>query len=237
MRWTGNVPPPATGMVALAGEAMTWLMLFFRQYRRVSPPACGSRDDDDAMHDHYTRRMFAPRSIRHCRACGGEVEYRVPADDNRDRATCTVCTTIHYENPLNVVGTLPVWEDKVLLCRRAIEPRHGLWTLPAGFMELGETTAQGAIRETTEEAGARVELEGLYSLINVVRVGQVHLFYRARMLDIDFVPGPESLEAKLFAEDEVPWDEIAFRTTRMTLEFFFADRRAGRFGLHLADVS
>src|SRR6187549_1441337 len=113
--------------------------------------------------------MFAPRSIKHCRACGGEVRYQVPVDDNRDRAT-------------RVVGTLPVWEDKVLLCRRAIEPRHGLWTLPAGFMELGETTAQGAIRETTEEAGARVELEGLYSLINVVRVGQVHLFYRARML-------------------------------------------------------
>ena len=126
--------------------------------------------------------MFAPRSIKHCRACGGEVRYQTPADDNRDRATCVVCTTIHYENPLNVVGTLPVWEDKVLLCRRAIEPRHGLWTLPAGFMELGETTAQGALRETTEEAGARVELEGLYSLINVVRVGQVHLFYRARML-------------------------------------------------------
>jgi ADP-ribose pyrophosphatase YjhB (NUDIX family) len=104
--------------------------------------------------------MFAPRSIKHCRACGGEVRYQTPADDNRDRATCIVCTTIHYENPLNVVGTLPVWEDKVLLCRRAIEPRHGLWTLPAGFMELGETTAQGAIRETTEEAGARVELEG-----------------------------------------------------------------------------
>ena len=180
--------------------------------------------------------MFAPRSIKHCRACGGDVRYQTPADDNRDRATCVVCTTIHYENPLNVVGTLPVWEDKVLLCRRAIEPRHGLWTLPAGFMELGETTAQGAIRETTEEAGARVELQGLYSLINVVRVGQVHLFYRARMLDTDFVPGPESLEAKLFAEADVPWDEIAFRTTRMTLEFFFADRRDGRFTFHAADI-
>jgi len=180
--------------------------------------------------------MFAPRSIKHCRACGGAVEYRVPADDNRDRATCTVCTTIHYENPLNVVGTLPVWQDKVLLCRRAIEPRRGLWTLPAGFMELGETTEEGALRETVEEAGARVELEGLYSMLNVVRVGQVHLFYRARMLDTDFVPGPESLEARLFAEHEVPWDEIAFRTTKRTLEFFFADRRDGRYGFHAADI-
>ena len=181
--------------------------------------------------------MFAPRSIKHCRACGGKVRYQTPADDNRDRATCIVCTTIHYENPLNVVGTLPVWHDRVLLCRRAIEPRRGLWTLPAGFMELGETTAQGAIRETTEEAGARVELEGLYSLINVVRVGQVHLFYRARLLGANFAPGTESLEVKLFAEDEVPWDEIAFRTTRMTLQFYFDDRRQGQFIMHCADIA
>ena len=181
--------------------------------------------------------MFTPRSIKHCRACGGAVRYATPADDNRDRATCTVCTTIHYENPLNVVGTLPVWNDKVLLCKRAIEPRRGLWTLPAGFMELGETTEEGALRETVEEAGARVELEGLYTLINVVRVGQVHLFYRARMLAADVDPGPESLEARLFAEDEVPWEEIAFRTTKRTLELFFADRRAGRFGFHAADIA
>ncbi len=180
--------------------------------------------------------MFAPRSIKHCRVCGGEVRYLTPVDDNRDRAVCTVCGTIHYENPLNVVGTLPAWQDKVLLCRRAIEPRCGLWTLPAGFMELGETTAEGALRETVEESGAHVELEDLFSLIDVVHVGQVHLFYRARMLDTDFVPGPESLEARLFAEDEIPWDEIAFRTTKMTLEFYFADRRAGRFALHVADV-
>ena len=180
--------------------------------------------------------MFAPLSIKHCRACGGEVRYQTPADDNRDRATCLVCTTIHYENPLNVVGTLPVWEDKVLLCRRAIEPRHGLWTLPAGFMELGETTEQGAIRETIEEAGARIELDGLFSMLNVVRVGQVHLFYRARMLDASLDPGPETIEAKLFVEAEVPWDEIAFRTTKKTLEFFFEDRRTGAFGVHFADI-
>ena len=181
--------------------------------------------------------MFSPRSIKHCRACGGEVLYSIPADDNRDRATCLVCTTIHYENPLNVVGTLPVWHDKVLLCKRAIEPRRGLWTLPAGFMELGETTEEGALRETAEEAGARVELEGLYTLLNVVRVGQVHLFYRARMLDVDLDPGPESLEARLFAEAEVPWDELAVRTTRKTLELFFADRRAGHFGFHTAAIA
>ena len=182
--------------------------------------------------------MFQPRSIKHCRACGGEVRYETPADDNRDRATCTVCTTIHYENPLNVVGTLPVWEDRALLCRRNIEPRRGLWTLPAGFMELGETTAEGAVRETVEEAGARIELQGLYTLLNVVRVGQVHLFYRARLLDTDFAPGPETIEAELFREADVPWDEIAFRTTKRTLELFFADRRAGTgFGFHAVDIS
>jgi ADP-ribose pyrophosphatase YjhB (NUDIX family) len=160
----------------------------------------------------------------------------MPSDDHRDRATCTSCATIHYENPLNVVGTLPVWKDKVLLCRRNIEPRHGFWTLPGGFMELGETTEQGAIRETFEEAGARVELQGLYTLLNVVRVGQLHLFYRARLLDTDFAPGPETIEAELFAEAEVPWDELAFRTVRETLKCFFEDRRRGQFGLHCADI-
>ena len=180
--------------------------------------------------------MFLPRSIKHCRACGAEVRYQTPADDNRDRAMCSACSTIHYENPVNVVGTLPIWQDKVLLCRRNIEPRRGLWTLPAGFMELGETTAEGALRETVEEAGAHVELEGLFSMINVVRVGQVHLFYRARMLDTELAPGPETIEAQLFDEADVPWPEIAFRTTRLTLEFYFADRRAGRFESHFADV-
>ncbi len=181
--------------------------------------------------------MFTPHSIKHCRACGAEVRYETPADDSRDRATCTVCGTIHYENPLNVVGTLPVWEDRVLLCRRNIEPRRGLWTLPAGFMELGESTAEGAVRETVEEAGAHIELLGLYTLLNVVRVGQVHLFYRARLLDTDFAPGPESIEAQLFGEEDVPWGEIAFRTTKRTLELFFADRRAGSFGFHAIDIA
>jgi len=180
--------------------------------------------------------MFELRSIKHCKACGSPVRYVMPADDNRDRATCTVCATIHYENPLNVVGTLPVWQDKVLLCRRNIEPRHGFWTLPAGFMELGETTEQGAIRETIEEAGANIELQGLYTLLNVARVGQLHLFYRARLLDTDFAPGPETIEAQLFAEDEIPWDDLAFRTVRETLKRFFEDRRTGQFGLHCADI-
>lgn len=180
--------------------------------------------------------MFLPRRIQHCRVCGGATVYRVPADDNRERATCTVCGEIHYENPLNVVGTVPVWGEQVLLCRRNIEPRHGMWTLPAGFMELGESTADGALRETIEEAGAKVEMQGLFSVLNVVRVGQVHLFYRARMLDTSLDPGPESIEARLFREDEIPWDELAFRTVRQTLELFFEDRRRGSFGVHTMDI-
>ncbi len=181
--------------------------------------------------------MFQMRSFKHCKLCGGPVAYQVPADDNRDRATCTVCGNVHYENPLNVVGTVPVWADQVLLCRRNIEPRYGLWTLPAGFMELGETVAEGAVRETVEEAGARIELEGLYTVLNVVRVGQVHFFYRARMLDTTLDPGPESLEARLFREDEVPWDELAFRTVRETLQHYFADRRRGAYSLHVGDIA
>jgi ADP-ribose pyrophosphatase YjhB (NUDIX family) len=181
--------------------------------------------------------MFVPRRIQHCRACGAATAYRVPADDNRERAVCPACGEIHYENPINVVGTVPVWRDQVLLCRRAIEPRRGLWTLPAGFLELGESTADGALRETDEEAGAQIELEGLFTVLNVVRVGQVHLFYRARMLGPELAPGPETLEAQLFREDQIPWDQIAFRTVRETLQHFFDDRRRGHFGVHAGDIA
>lgn len=175
--------------------------------------------------------------IKHCRQCGTAVIYRLPDDgDTKERAVCTACTTVHYENPLNVVGTVPHWGDKVLLCKRNIEPRWGKWTLPAGFMELNETTAEGAARETVEEAGAEFELQELFSLLNVARVGQVHLFYRARLTSEQFNPGHETIEARLFSEDEIPWDEIAFRTVRETLERYFADRRSGRYGIHTVDI-
>jgi ADP-ribose pyrophosphatase YjhB (NUDIX family) len=176
--------------------------------------------------------------IKHCRNCGSSVVYRIPDDgDTKARAICTACTTVHYENPLNVVGTVPAWGDKVLLCKRNIEPRWGKWTLPAGFMELNETVAEGAARETVEESGAEFELEGLFSLVNVARVGQVHLFYRARLLSDRFNPGFETIEARLFAEDEIPWDEIAFRTVKETLEHYFADRRTGSFSIHAIDIT
>ena len=167
--------------------------------------------------------------IKFCRNCGFAVVYRVPDDgDTRERAVCPSCGTIHYENPLNVVGTLPVTDDgRVLLCKRNIEPRRGLWTLPAGFMELAETTSRGAQRETDEEAGADIAMGRLFSLISVPHVGQVHLFYLARLRSEYFYPGPETMEAKLFAEADIPWEDIAFRTVRVTLEHFFVDRRAG----------
>lgn len=181
--------------------------------------------------------MMFQRTIRHCRTCGSAVAYRIPDDgDTRERAVCPACHTIHYENPLNVVGTVPVLDDKVLLCKRNIEPRKGKWTLPAGFMELHETSAQGAARETVEEAGAQFTLGPLFSLLNVPRVGQVHLFYRATLLNGTFAPGYETMEARLFTEEEVPWDELAFRTVRETLLRYFADRRTGQFGVHCIDI-
>jgi ADP-ribose pyrophosphatase YjhB (NUDIX family) len=160
--------------------------------------------------------------------------------DTRVRAVCPACHTIHYENPLNVVGTLPFWGEsgeKVLLCKRNIEPRKGFWTLPAGFMELGETTAEGAARETDEEAGAVIEMLGLFTVMNVARVSQVHLYYRARLLSDTFRPGHETIEAKLFEEHEVPWDDIAFKTVKATLETYFSDRKRGHFATHAIDIA
>jgi len=175
--------------------------------------------------------------IKHCKNCGTAVTYRVPDDgDTKERAVCAACQTIHYENPLNVVGTVPYWGDKILLCKRNIEPRWGKWTLPAGFMELHETVAEGAARETVEEAGAEFEMEGLFSLVNIARVGQVHLFYRARLLSDQFAPGHETIEARLFEEHEIPWEEIAFKTVGETLRRYFADRRAGQFAIHAIDI-
>ena len=174
--------------------------------------------------------------MKFCSNCGQPVVSRIPAGDNRLRAVCDHCNTIHYVNPRNVVGTVPVWNDQILLCKRAIEPRYGFWTLTAGFMEMGETTAEAAVRETLEEAGARVELQNLFSLLNVPRVDQVHLFYRARLLDTDILAGEESLEVRLFDERDIPWDDIAFPTVGQTLRFFFADRSAGNYGLHTGDM-
>jgi ADP-ribose pyrophosphatase YjhB (NUDIX family) len=181
--------------------------------------------------------MIYRTPIKHCKNCGTAVVYRQPDDgDTKNRAVCPACNTVHYENPLNVVGTVPVWGDKVLLCKRNIEPRKGKWTLPAGFMELDETASEGAARETTEEAGAKFEMQSLFSVLSVPKVGQVHLFYRAQLTSDQFDPGYETQEAKLFEEAEIPWEEIAFRTVKVTLERFFADKAHGAFGVHEVDI-
>ncbi len=171
-----------------------------------------------------------------CSACGAHVEHRVPPGDSLPRHVCTNCGIIHYENPKMVVGCIPEWENRILLCRRAIEPRHGFWTVPAGFMENGETTAEGAARETLEEANARVEMLGLYALFNIPHINQVYMLFRARLLDLDFSAGEETLETALFHEDQIPWDQIAFVTVRRTLRHYFDDRRAGTFHFHVGTI-
>jgi len=173
--------------------------------------------------------------VNFCSNCGAKVAYRIPPGDSIPRHLCDQCGTIHYRNPLLVIGSIPETDERVLLCRRAIEPRLGFWTLPAGFMELGETTAQGAIRETLEEANARIELDEVFTMLSVPHVDQVHLYYRAKLLDLDFSPGAESLEVALFHERDIPWNELAFRTVSATLRLYYADRRAGAYKFH-ADV-
>ena len=174
--------------------------------------------------------------MNYCSHCGAPVALKVPAGDTLPRHVCGRCGTVHYLNPKMVVGAIPEWEERILLCRRAIEPRAGLWTLPAGFMENAETTAEAAARETLEEACARVEIGEMFSCITVPHINQVHILYRARLLDLDFAPGQESLEVALFEEARIPWEEIAFRTIGLTLRHYFEDRRAGRYGFHVRDL-
>jgi len=186
--------------------------------------------------------------MKFCSECAHPVTVAIPDGDNRPRYVCTNCGTIHYQNPKLVIGSIPVWERdgelKVLLCKRAIEPRYGYWTLPAGFMENEETTGEAAQRETEEEAGANVALGNLFTLLNVAHVHQVHLFYLAELLDLDFAAGIESLDVRLFAEHEIPWDDLAFPTIRTTLELFFKDRArmresgaSGGYGFHSQDIT
>ncbi|GLR26398.1 ADP-ribose pyrophosphatase [Limnobacter litoralis] len=174
--------------------------------------------------------------MKYCSACATELVFKVPEGDNRERACCPQCKAIHYVNPKVVVGTVPVHGERILLCKRAIEPRYGYWTLPAGFMELNETTHEGALRETLEEAGAHVELGPPFTMFDVLRAEQVHLFFRATLHEPVFKAGVESLDVKLFTEDEIPWDEIAFKTVTNTLKLFFEDRRKGKFSMHSGDI-
>jgi ADP-ribose pyrophosphatase YjhB (NUDIX family) len=174
--------------------------------------------------------------MKFCSNCGAEVALKIPAGDTLPRHVCDACSTIHYLNPKMIVGCIAEWENRILLCRRAIEPRHGLWTVPAGFMENGETTMQGAARETLEEANARVEIGPLYAMYNIPHINQVYILFRARLLDLDFSAGSESLEVRLFDEAEVPWEQLAFATVRNTLTHYYADRKAGEYRFHLGTI-
>lgn len=174
--------------------------------------------------------------MKFCSNCGAAVTQRIPPGDSLPRHICDSCNTIHYQNPRMVVGCIPEWEDRILLCRRAIEPRYGLWTVPAGYMENGETTLEGAQRETLEEANARIEMGPLYALYNIPHINQVYILFRARLLDLGFRAGAETLEVRLFSEHEIPWSAIAFATVRNTLTHYYQDRKNGEFRFHMGTI-
>jgi len=172
--------------------------------------------------------------MKYCSSCGQTVSRQVPDGDTHERWVCGSCKKIHYQNPLVVVGCVPEKDGKILLCKRAIEPRHGYWTVPAGFMELGESTAQGAARETLEEACAEVEIGHLFAVVDVIDAGQVHVFYSAKLVS-DFSPGAESLEVAMYSEDEIPWDDIAFHSGRYALKKYFEDQGQNN-GVHIHEL-
>ena len=175
--------------------------------------------------------------MRFCSSCGSSnIAYKKPDGDNRKRHICESCGAVFYQNPKIVAGCIPVWNESVLMCRRAIEPRYGLWTLPAGFMENGESTLEAAERETAEEACAKVKESRLYALFNLPQINQVYMMFLSNLVSLDFSPGEETLECRLCEEDDVPWESIAFPTITHSLRFFFDDREKGAFNFHVGDI-
>ena len=174
--------------------------------------------------------------MNYCSHCGHPVRVAIPDGDNRERHICDHCGTIHYQNPRIITGCIVAWQQQVLLCRRAIEPRRGLWTLPAGFMENGETSQQGAMRETWEEAEASIAIDDLFMTVNLPHINQVYMLFRARLLEPRFGATQESLEVALFEQHSVPWERLAFETVTLALRHWFADRDAGQFIQRMADI-
>ncbi len=172
-----------------------------------------------------------------CSKCGAALDYRIPTGDDRQRFVCDSCCMVHYQNPKMVVGAIPVFEDRILLCERAIEPAYGKWTLPAGYLENGEAVEEGAIRETREEAGAAIEIVQPYALFSLTFVSHIYLMFLARMNTPDVSPGKESLSVRFFAEDEIPWEKIAFAVIKETLKYYFLDRTNGQFLFHIDDIA
>ncbi len=173
--------------------------------------------------DSSTNHIHQISSIRFCNQCGSRVEQKIPDGETLPRAVCPACHTIQYQNPKIVAGSVPEWEDKILLCRRAIEPRRGLWTFPAGFMECGETTEAAATRETMEEAYADIQIHSLLGLFSLPHVSQVYVVYRAHLQNLKFKPGPESLEVKLVNLSDIPWDQLAFPVIHEALSRYVND--------------
>ena len=188
---------------------------------------------DAKLQQISTRATFV---IRYCQLCGSDASFIVPLGDSLPRHVCGTCGHIHYENPRLVVGCVAEWKGKILLCRRAIEPQRGFWTLPAGFMENGETTAEGAFRETLEESGARVTIDAPFAMISIAHINQVHLFYRGRLISPDYCAGEESLEVALLSPEEIPWQDLAFRSVSLCLERYLADRARGDFAFHETEL-
>ena len=174
--------------------------------------------------------------IKFCSHCGSAVVHKVPAGDSLMRAVCDACGHIQYQNPKIVVGCLPVYGERILICKRAIEPRYGLWTLPAGFMENNESAPEGAAREAMEEANAKVEIEDLYTVYSIPHISQVYMMFRAKLVDPGVSPGVESLEVKLVTAAEIPWDQLAFAMVRRTLEHFLEDRKTGVYVPRFGDI-
>ncbi|HXV67320.1 MAG TPA: NUDIX hydrolase [Nitrospira sp.] len=188
------------------------------------------------LYGWYFTKPFIGSPVKFCTHCGGPVSQKIPPGDNLPRHVCNQCALIHYHNPKIVAGCIPEWEDQILLCRRAIEPRLGLWTFPAGFMEIGESTEQAAVRETKEESQADVAITALYAVLSLPHIGQVYLVFRGRMLAPRYGVGSESLEAKLFPLSAIPWDEMAFPVVCDALRRYVDDAQRGQFPLHLASL-
>jgi len=174
--------------------------------------------------------------MKYCNQCGAPVEIKVPEGDNLPRHVCVACDIIHYQNPKVVAGCIPEMDGKILLCKRAIEPRHGLWTLPAGFMENNETTAQAAAREALEEANAQVTILSLYTMFSLPHIDQVYIMYRGKLENTDFGPGSESLEVELYEEKDIPWESLAFPVITETLRLYYRESAEGRFSTHTGDI-
>eukprot|EP00250_Pteridium_aquilinum_P008083 c17656_g1_i1 orf=159-995(+) len=204
---------------------------------RLALPLCSSAESPSsaAQQTAHTSTVVGPK-VSFCPTCGGPTEYRIPSGEERPRAICTSCGRVHYQNPKMVVGCLVIHEGKVLLCKRSIEPSYGLWTLPAGYMELGESAVEGAIRETREEANAEVEVEAPFAHLDIPLIGQSYILFRAKLKTSNFSPGVESLECALFSIDEIPFDEIAFSSISVALKLYVEDFKLGRMKVHLGVI-